>query len=184
MTNTTPVVGEELTADPSDIADADGLTGATFTWRWVRVASDGEEMEVGTGATYVVAAGDVGSRLKVEASFTDDGGAEEMVESAATSAVEAAPRARVSVERVSSPGGGRRGRAVSGDADGSHGGRADGQLQRVGDRRHGGVGRGRCEERRFRGRRHRDDGDGADGGGRRPRGGQHGDGDAVGGCGV
>ena len=100
--DTTPVVGETLTTNPSDIDDADGLTGATFTWRWLRVASGGAETEVGTGATYVVVAGDVGSTLKVEASFTDDGGAEETVESAATAAVEAAPLPRVSVERVSS----------------------------------------------------------------------------------
>ena len=101
--DTTPVVGQTLTADSSGIADADGLTGATFTWRWLRVASGGGETEVGTGATYVVVAGDVDTTLKVEASFTDDGGTEETVESAVTSAVEAAPRPRVSVARVSSP---------------------------------------------------------------------------------
>ena len=105
--DTTPVVGETLTADASGIADADGLTGATFTWRWLRVASGGGDTEVetqvGTGATYVVVAGDVGSTLKVEASFTDDGGTAETVESAATSTVEAAPRPRVSVERMASP---------------------------------------------------------------------------------
>ena len=101
--DTTPVVGETLTADASGIGDADGLTGATFTWRWLRVASGGTETQVGTGATYVVAAGDVGSTLKVESSFTDDGGTEETVESAVTAAVEAAPLPTVSVERVASP---------------------------------------------------------------------------------
>ena len=100
--DTTPVVGQTLTADPSGIVDSDGLTGATYAYRWVRV-SGGTETEVGTGATYVVVAADVGSTLKVEASFTDDGGAEETVESAATAVVEAAPRPRVSVERVASP---------------------------------------------------------------------------------
>ena len=102
--DTTPVVGQTLTADPSGIGDVDGLTGATFTWRWLRVASSGAETEVGTGATtYTVVAADVGSTLKVEARFTDDGGTAETVESAATSAVEAASRPRVSVARVSSP---------------------------------------------------------------------------------
>ena len=52
----------------------------------------------------MVAAGDVGATLKVEASFTDDGGTEETVESAATSVVAAAPsRPTVSVEQVASP---------------------------------------------------------------------------------
>ena len=85
--DTTPVVGETLTADPSGIGDADGLTGATFTWRWLRVASGGTETEVGTGESYTVAAGDVGSTLKVEASFTDDDGTAETVESAETATV-------------------------------------------------------------------------------------------------
>ena len=89
--DTTPVVGETLAADPSGIGDADGLTGATFTWRWLRVASGGAETEVGTGSSYTVVAGDVGSTLKVEASFTDDDGTAETVESAETATVEAAP---------------------------------------------------------------------------------------------
>ncbi len=101
--DTTPVVGETLMADPSGIGDTDGLTGATYTWRWLRVASGGTETQVGTGASYTVVAGDVGSTLKVEASFTDDGGAGETVESAETAAVEAAPLPTVSVARVSSP---------------------------------------------------------------------------------
>ena len=100
--DTTPVVGETLTADASGIADADGLTGATYAWRWLRVASGGGETEVGTGATYTVVAGDVGARLKVEAAFTDDDGTPETVESAATGVVEAAPVPTVSVEPVSS----------------------------------------------------------------------------------
>ena len=86
--DTTPVVGETLTADASGIADADGLTGATFSWRWFRVASGGTETEIGTGSSYVVVAGDVGAVLKVEASFTDDDGTAEAVESTATAAVE------------------------------------------------------------------------------------------------
>ena len=100
--DTTPVVGEMLTADPSGIGDPDGLTGATYAWRWLRVASGGGETEVGTGATYTVVAGDVGATLKVEAAFTDDDGTDETVESAATATVEAAPMPTVSVAPVSS----------------------------------------------------------------------------------
>ena len=101
--DTTPVVGQTLTADPSGIDDPDGLTGASWAWRWLRVAPGGAETEVGTGVSYTVVAGDVGATLKTEASFTDDGGTEETVESAETAAVEAAPRPRVAVAPVASP---------------------------------------------------------------------------------
>ena len=53
--------------------------------------------------SYTVVAGDMGATLKAEASFTDDGGTEETVESAVTAAVEAAPRLRVAVAPVASP---------------------------------------------------------------------------------
>ena len=101
--DTTPVVGETLTADPSGIDDPDGLAGPTYTWRWIRVAAGGAETVVGTGTTYVVVAADVGATLKVEATFTDDDGIEETVESAVTSAVEAVPLPTVAVERLASP---------------------------------------------------------------------------------
>ena len=101
--DTMPVVGATLTVDTSGIGDSDGLAGVAYAYRWIRVAAGGAEAEVGTGAMYTVVAGDLGSTLKVEASFTDDGGTAEKVESAATAAVVAAPRSRVSVERVASP---------------------------------------------------------------------------------
>ena len=87
--DTTPEVGETLTADPSGIADADGLTGATYAYRWIRVAAGGVETEVGTGQSYTVVAADVGATLKVEVTYTDDGGTEETVASAVTAAAEA-----------------------------------------------------------------------------------------------
>ena len=86
--DTTPVVGQTLTADASGIDDADGLTSPTFTWRWLRVASGGGETEVGTGASYTVVGADRGSTLKVKATFTDDDGTEETIESEETAAVE------------------------------------------------------------------------------------------------
>ena len=102
--DTTPVVGETLAADPSGIGDADGLTGATFTWQWVRVSGGTDTPIAGaTTASYTVVTGDVGATLKVEASFTDDGGTEETVESAETATVAATPRPLVAVERVASP---------------------------------------------------------------------------------
>ena len=101
--DTTPVVGETLTADESGIVDSDGLAGATFTWRWLRVAAGGAVTEVGTGESYTVVDADVGSTLKVEVTFTDEGGAQETVESEATAAAEAPPIPTVSVEPVASP---------------------------------------------------------------------------------
>ena len=87
--DTTPLVGETLTADASGISDADGLTGATFTWQWIRVASGGTETRISgaTAATYTVVAADEGATLKVEASFTDDDGTAETLESAETATV-------------------------------------------------------------------------------------------------
>ena len=90
--DTTPLVGETLTADASGISDADGLTGATFTWQWLRVSGSTETRIPGaTAATYTVVAADEGATLKVEATFTDDDGTEETVESAETSTVEVPP---------------------------------------------------------------------------------------------
>ena len=76
----TAQVGEVLTADPSGITDADGLTTATFTYQWLRVDADGvsNETNIGTNAaTYTLAAADAGKKIKVQVSFTDDGGTAE-----------------------------------------------------------------------------------------------------------
>ncbi len=83
-------VGETLTAGTSGIADADGLQNATFSHQWV--SNDGttdSDIAGETGATYVVAPGDVGKMIKVRVSFTDDAGNEETTTSAATAAVAA-----------------------------------------------------------------------------------------------
>ena len=69
-----------LTADPSGIIDADGLTTATFTYQWLRVDADGVSNETPIGAnaaTYTLAAADAGKKIKVQVSFTDDGGTAE-----------------------------------------------------------------------------------------------------------
>ncbi|MCY4502996.1 MAG: tandem-95 repeat protein, partial [Alphaproteobacteria bacterium] len=67
------VVGRTLTARTNLIDDPDGLTGATFTYRWLRV--DGEdETEVGTAANYTVSAGDLDKAVRLAVAFTDDGG--------------------------------------------------------------------------------------------------------------
>ena len=66
---------ETLTASTDGVADADGLSGATFAFQWARSA-DGSDTDIAgaTGASYVLADADVGARIKVRASFTDDAG--------------------------------------------------------------------------------------------------------------
>ena len=84
-------VGETLTASSSDIADPDGLTGATFTWQWI--ANDGTAdagIADATERTYTLTAAEVGKTIKVRATFTDDGGSQETLVSEPTAAVAAA----------------------------------------------------------------------------------------------
>ena len=68
-------VGETLTASVTGIADSDGLSGATFTFQWVRVDTDDSEADIGgaTKSTYELTDDDEGKRVKVVVSFTDDG---------------------------------------------------------------------------------------------------------------
>ena len=81
-------VGETLTADTSGIADADGLTNATFTYQWV---AGGSDISGATGSTYTLTASDQGQTVQVRVSFTDDAGNEETLTSEVTAAVAAAP---------------------------------------------------------------------------------------------
>ena len=84
----TAQVGETLTADTSAIADADGRSGATFSYQWV--ANDGNSDTDITGATdstYTLAAADEGKTVKVKVSFTDDADNEETLTSVATTPV-------------------------------------------------------------------------------------------------
>ena len=84
----TAQVGQTLTASTSGIADADGLTGAMFSYQWL--SSRDTEIQGATGAAYILVPGDVGKTIKVKVSFTDDEGNAETLTSAATGAV--APR--------------------------------------------------------------------------------------------
>ena len=87
--DTTPVVGETLSADASGVDDPDGLTNRSFTWQWLRVSGGTATAIAGAStARYTVVAADVGATLKVRVGFTDDDGTAETVESAQTSAVE------------------------------------------------------------------------------------------------
>ena len=66
------------------IADANGLTGATFSYRW---QADDADMAGATGATYTLTDSDGGKAVTVQVSFTDDAGNEEELTSAPTDAV-------------------------------------------------------------------------------------------------
>ena len=83
----TAQVGQELTADASPIMDIDGLTGVDFTYQWLRVDSDGtsneEDITGEIAATYTLTDDDVGKKVKVKVSFTDDLSGEEERTSAA-----------------------------------------------------------------------------------------------------
>ena len=81
-------VGESLTASTSDIADADGLANASFTYQWL---ADDLDISGATGSSYTVVTADAGKVIKVTVSFTDDAGNEESVTSAATATVTQSP---------------------------------------------------------------------------------------------
>ena len=84
----TPKAGEPLTADTSAINDADGLTGVTYSYQWVRTTG-GEDEDIGTatGASYTPDNNDVDKTLKVRVSFEDDVGNDESLTSLPTAAV-------------------------------------------------------------------------------------------------
>ena len=89
----TAQVGEMLTADTSGIADADGLTNATFSYQWV--ANDGTSDTDIFGAadnTYTLVDDDEGRTIKVRVIVTDDAENETTLTSEATDAVAAAPQ--------------------------------------------------------------------------------------------
>jgi len=84
----TAQVGETLTASTADIADPDGLAGATFAFQWLSNGGGGDADIAGaTASTYTLAEADEGRTIKVRATFTDDAGNRETVTSAATRAV-------------------------------------------------------------------------------------------------
>ena len=86
----TAQVGETMTASTDGIADADGLDDAEFSYQWI--GNDGSadaDISDATGQKYTPGTDDVGKALKVRVTFTDAGGTEETLTSAATAAVAA-----------------------------------------------------------------------------------------------
>ena len=86
----TPQVDHTLTVDLSNIADADGLTHASYTWlyQWLR---GGSEIRGATDFTYTLGLADAGKTIKVKVSFTDDANNHESRTSAPTVAVAPPP---------------------------------------------------------------------------------------------
>ena len=89
----TAQVGQTLTAGTTAIMDAEGLTSVSYTYQWIRVATDNTETNISgaTASTYTLVAADLGTTIKVTVSFTDDASNAETLTSAATAAVSAAP---------------------------------------------------------------------------------------------
>ena len=79
-------VGETLTAETSGIDDADGMSGAVFSYQWL---ADGVDIAGATSDTYTPVADDVGKAVKVRVIFNDDLDNEETLTSPATAAVAA-----------------------------------------------------------------------------------------------
>ena len=84
----TAQVGETLTADVSAIADDDGLDNVSFSYQW---QADGADIAGATNENYTLTHSDEDKAISVRVSFTDHGGNEESLTSAATDAVEARP---------------------------------------------------------------------------------------------
>ncbi len=77
-----------LTANTSGIGDADGL--GTFSYQWARSTDGGATWSAvsgATGASYALGDTDVGSRMRVNVSYTDGHGTVESLTSAASAAV-------------------------------------------------------------------------------------------------
>ncbi len=81
-------VGGTLIADTSGIADADGLTNVSYTYRW---QADGADIQDATDSAYIPVEADEGKAISVTVSFTDDAGFEETMTGAPTEAVTARP---------------------------------------------------------------------------------------------
>ena len=80
-------VGETLTADTANIADADGLTNVSFSYQWI---AGGSDIDGATGSTYTLTASEQGKIVQVRVTFTDDADNEETLTSGATGTVAAA----------------------------------------------------------------------------------------------
>ena len=88
-------VGQVLAVDVTGIEDEDGLHDIEYTYQWVRVDADGTSNEGditdATADTYTLTDDDLGKKVKIEVSFSDDFGSDEQRTSAPTETVAGAP---------------------------------------------------------------------------------------------
>ena len=84
----TAQVGETLTADTSNIADQDGLSGVSYSYQWI---AGGSDINGATGSSHTLTYSEQGQTIQVRVTFTDDADNEEILTSVATEAVAAAP---------------------------------------------------------------------------------------------
>ena len=86
-------VGETLTADTSAIADADGLTGVSYAYQWIRTGG-GIDANIAdaTDSTYTLTEDDQGKTVKMRVTFNDDKGNSETLTIVAAADVAASER--------------------------------------------------------------------------------------------
>ena len=84
----TPQVGQVLTADTSQVTDADGLLTVSYLYQWI---ADDVDITNATGPTYTLSSADQGKPVKVKVSFNDDRNNPETLTSIATEPVAARP---------------------------------------------------------------------------------------------
>ena len=100
----TPEVGQTLTADVTNIRDADGLENVTYIYQWIRVIGEvATEIPNATGVTYEVATADIGHQIKVRVNFTDDLGNAEELESELTATVTAPVVPQITISAGTTP---------------------------------------------------------------------------------
>ena len=88
----TLLVGQTLTATTGDIADGNGLPNAVYEYQWLRGDAD---IYGAVADHYTLTIKDSGKTLKVRVSFTDAGGYDESLTSAATGTVEGHPQVSI-----------------------------------------------------------------------------------------
>ena len=80
------IVGEALTVDTSAISDSDGLINARFTYEWSKGLGTARE-DLSTVSSYTVREEDIGDRIRLTVSFTDDEGFQEELTAVPSDAV-------------------------------------------------------------------------------------------------
>jgi Ca2+-binding RTX toxin-like protein len=86
ISSTTPIEGQALTATAA-ITDPDGFDPAAVALNWQAETTPGTWVTVRTGASFIPTNAEVGLRLRVQATFTDNVGVLEAVTGAATGTV-------------------------------------------------------------------------------------------------